>query len=60
MFLISHVCILYERDLKNSIEEFYKYIDSSFSVYKIADEIDSDHQNIKRSLYMLKLIKLER
>ena len=53
-----HVCTLSEYDLKCGIEEFYKHIDSSFSLFKIANGIDSDTPEYQKNLIYAKAIEI--
>lgn len=52
------VCTLGEYDLKNSMEEFYKHIDNSFQIYKIANGIDSDTPEYQKNLIYAKAIEI--
>lgn len=53
-----HVCTLGEYDLKNSMEEFYKYIDNSFQIYKIANGIAPDTPEYQKKLIYAKAIEI--
>ncbi len=53
-----HVCTLGEYDLKNSMEEFYKHIDNSFQIYKIANGIAPDTPEYQKNLIYAKAIEI--
>lgn len=53
-----HVCTLGEYDLKNSMEEFYKHIDHSFQIYKIANGIAPDTPEYQKNLIYAKAIEI--
>ena len=53
-----HVCTLGEYDLKNSMEEFYKHIDNSFKLNKIANGIDPDTPEYQKNLIYVKAIEI--
>lgn len=53
-----HVCTLGEYELKNSMEEFYKHIDNTFKLYKIAHGIDPDTPEYQKNLIYAKAIEI--
>lgn len=53
-----HVCALGEYEFKYSTEEFYKHIDNTFKLYKIANGIDPDTPEYQKNLIYAKAIEI--
>ena len=53
-----YVCALGEYEFKCSTEEFYKHIDNTFKLYKIANGIDPDTPEYQMNLIYAKAIEI--
>ena len=53
-----YVSTLDEYEFKCSTEEFYKHIDNSFKLYKIANGIDTDTPEFQKNLIYAKAIEI--
>ena len=53
-----YVCALGEYEFKCSTEEFYKHIDNTFKLYKIANGIDPDTPEYQKNLVYAKAIEI--
>lgn len=52
------VCTMDEYEFKCSTEEFYKHIDNSFQIYKIANGIDPDTPEYQKNFIYAKAIEI--